>query len=151
MVEFMAPAFTPLIEEHRVCSMAGRPDCAYLWDRYASGSTGCCFEFHNDQPIVGGASLTRRVSYGERFVLDISDIDNISGAFIFHKTRDYAKEEEIRIMLVPRGAGERQRFDPSRLNRVIIGRDMAAGNRRLIEKWCRKRKPGTRNRRAGVT
>lgn len=137
-----APFLDEEMQQHRICSMSTRPDNAHLWKHFAGDSSGCCFEFHNATDLlVQREFIARKVDYRDHYTLDLSDYKNVTAAFLFYKTPPYTAEEEVRILLLPRERPHVQRFDPGRLTRIIVGHRMTAGNRRVIQKWCRSRNP----------
>jgi hypothetical protein len=134
---WVTPAFHRQMELHRVYSMTTRPDNVHLWKHYAGDHTGYCLEFQNN----GLFSYARTVIYGDEVELDFCNPDAIDATFLFRKTRRYADEEEVRILLFPRGQPHEVSFDATLLRRVILGNRMAAEHRRVIREWCGVREP----------
>lgn len=131
---------TDTLQSYRICSLSMRPDNDFLWREFAANATGVCFEFENREQVVPN-SLVRVVEYGPTPEMDISSDEEIAGGFVFHKVASFKDEEEVRAFLFPRGRPHGQAFDPSILRRVILGRNISAYHRRIIERWCSRRLP----------
>jgi hypothetical protein len=132
LARWVTPSFHEEMEQHRIYSMTTRPDNEYLWTHYAGDHTGYCLEFLNRGAPFGFA---RTVIYGDEVVIDFSHPEAIDATFLFRKTRRYEDEEEVRILLLPRGQPHEVAFDPQLLRRVILGRNMSEDRRATIRGW----------------
>ncbi len=126
------------LETHRIYSMTTRPDNDHLWEKYAGDHTGYCLEF-----VRSGApfAAAREVIYGDTVTLDISDPNDINAIFLFRKTMAWKDEEEVRILLFPRGQPPQVSFEPALLRRVILGKNMGREHRETIRGWALRRTP----------
>lgn len=132
-------SFHQEMEQHRIYSMSVRPDNEHLWTEYSGRHTGYCLEFANEGMPFG---LAHEIIYGEAPVLDFNDDADFEAAVLFCKTTEpWHREEEVRVVLFPRNQPKHQRFDPTLLRRVILGRDVSATNEQTIRSWCEQRDP----------
>jgi hypothetical protein len=136
----LAKHFRLEMETHRIYSLTTRPDNAHLWTRYAENHTGYCLEFKNEDIF----RLALRVQYVDHAVLDVTDPEQITAFILFRKTRKWSDEEEVRIVLFPRGRPAVVPFAPDLLRRIILGRNMSAENRAAIRSWASARYPELR-------
>lgn len=139
LAEWVTPSLHQEMEKHRIYSMSARPNNEYLWTHYAGKHTGYCLEFLNSGVPFGFA---RTVIYGDDVEIDFSRPEAIDATCLFRKTRRYEDEEEVRILLFPRGQPHEVAFDPTLLRRLILGRNMSEDHRATIRDWCRMRVPG---------
>ena len=133
LAELVTPSFHREMVKHRIYSMSTRPDNEHLWTNYASDHTGYCLQCVNDGDPF---RFARTVNYGDETEIDFSNPDSIDSTFLFKKTRTYDPEEEVRILLFPRGQPHEVTFDPTLLRRVILGRRMTEPHRAIIRAWC---------------
>jgi hypothetical protein len=138
LAEWVTPSFHRAMEKHRIYSMSTRADNKHLWTDYAADHTGYCLEFVN-----GGDPFrfARTVIYGDEIEIDFCNRDSIDSALLFKKIRTYEPEEEVRILLFPRGQPHEVAFDPTLLRRVILGRRMTEQHQSIIRAWCLARVP----------
>ena len=95
----MSRLFVLEMEQHRIYSLTTRADNDFLWSRYANDRTGSCLEFRND----GLFAMALGVGCVDAVELDVTDSEQVNALFLFQKTNDYRREEEVRIVLFPRG------------------------------------------------
>ena len=115
LARWVTPSFHEEMEQHRIYSMTTRPDNEYLWTTYAGAHTGYCLEFvNNGAPFV----WARTVIYGDETEIDFCRPETIDATVLFRKTLRYVDEEEVRILLFPRGQPHEVSFDPMLLRRV---------------------------------
>lgn len=105
--------------------------------KYAGNHSGYCLEFANvGQPFTTACD----VAYVDELPsMDISDPDD-RGPYIFFKHTRWSGEEEVRIGLKPFD-NPRVAFDPSCLERVILGPIMLESNEKQIREWAQQREP----------
>lgn len=116
-----------------ILSLSKRKDSLPLWAHYAGEHTGYCLEFRNDREFATGYE----VLYREKIPLRLSsEIDAYQADFLFTKRTDWAYEEEVRILVKPPGP---QQFSPELLESVMLGKDVAAENRKIVLEWALKR------------
>lgn len=127
----------PILDAHRIFSLAKRWDNMTNWVRYASNHTGVCLEFANEGPPF---SSTYEVKYDGQVLLDITEPEQLDTTFFFHKSAGWHHEEEIRIV-THRGCPPTVQFDPSLLTRLILGKDVLDTLRLKILEWARMRQP----------
>jgi hypothetical protein len=72
--------------------------------------------------------------------MDVTNPEHRNGYWFFCKRQEWSNEEEVRLVLA-RGKGSKVKIDPHCLTRVIFGKDMTDGNRKLIREWAYQRKP----------
>lgn len=133
----MTAIFAREMEGYRIYSLSTRPDNEHLWNRYAGDHTGYCLEFENR----GLFAWARHVEYRNTVTLDVTDPKQISGNFLFQKTIRYSPEEEVRIVLFPRGRPAQVPFDPTLLRRVLLGKNMTTHVRDELQAWAHRRSP----------
>jgi hypothetical protein len=83
---------------------------------------------------------TKEVTYRDSMQMDVTNPEHRNGYWFFCKRQEWSNEEEVRLVL-QRGKGSKVKIDPDWLTRVILGKDMADGNRTLIREWATLRKP----------
>ncbi len=138
LAESLAKVLHREMEDHRIYSMSVRPDNAHLWKHYAGDSTGCCLEFSSrEEPFL----RAHHVIYGDELVLDFCDDGDFNAVTLFQKTSRYVDEEEVRIILFPRGQPHEVRFEPRLLQRVILGSRMTEEHREVVRRWRYDRDP----------
>jgi hypothetical protein len=125
------------LEGYRIYSLSKRYDNLGLWAKYAADHFGYCLEFANEGPLFDRAKV---VTYGDSVEMDVTNQEHRNGYWFFCKRQEWSNEEEVRLVL-QRGKGSKVRIDPHWLTRVILGKDMAGGNRELIREWANQRKP----------
>ena len=138
LAEFMTPALHKPLEEHRIYSMTTRSDNDHLWNEYADHHAGYCLEF---ETRGGPFCFAVHVIYEEEVAIDLSDPDDLDWKFLIRKTPGWKVEEEVRILLLPRGQPHDVPFDPTLLKRIILGKNMAVRDRLTIQEWCQTRVP----------
>ncbi len=126
----------------RVYSMAKRFDMGNLWALYAGRHQGYCLEFENVGPLFGSAKDVNYRDSKEMAIL-VTDPGLEDGDFFFCKTLEWKCEDEARLLL-PRNAGDKTRFDPEWLTRIILRKAMSEENRAKIRAWAKERKPELR-------
>ena len=127
-------SFHQEMEKARIYCLTTRSDNEHLWHDYARNHTGYCLEFRN----AGVFAFAHHVRYVDHVELDPLDPQPV---FLWQKTLKYQREEEVRVLLLPRGQPARVTFDPSLLSRVILGRRMGDRPRRRIRRWAEERNP----------
>jgi len=126
------------LSTHRIYSMGRRADNERLWVKYAANHTGYCLEFENDGfPFL----MAHDVDYGDKVTIDPTDDAQVDVYLLFRKTKDWEQEEEVRMVLFPRGQPAVRPFEPRRLRRVILGTGMTEDNKHTIHEWCQIRVP----------
>jgi hypothetical protein len=122
----------------RVYSMAKRFDMGNLWALYADRHQGYCLEFAN----VGLFGNAKDVNYRDSKEMAIlaADPSLEDGDFFFCKTLEWKCEDEVRLWF-PRNFGDRARFKPEWLTRIILGRAMSEENKTKIRAWAKERNP----------
>ena len=138
LAELVTPSFHREMNKHRIYSMTTRPDNEHLWTHYAGEHMGYCLEFLNSGAPFGFAWT---VIYGDDVEIDFCNPDAIDATFLFRKTWRYKPEEEVRILLFPRGQPHEVTFDPTLLRRLILGRHMTEEHRNKVRTWCSTREP----------
>jgi len=119
----------PLLQRFRIYSLSKRWNNPHLWKKYAGDHTGYCLEFRNEArfgPIF-------EVRYDD-VALDITGPERSKPYFLFYKTKLWKNEEEVR-MILEQGSDSRLSFDPGRLTRVILGRDIERTDAVTIRGW----------------
>ena len=111
------------LQDYRIYSLSKRYNNLNLWAQYAGQHCGYCLEFANEGPLF---VLAKDVVYldSSEMEIPITDPGIKNGDFFFCKTREWAIEEEVRLV-VPRGKGSKVKFDPRWLKRLILGKDMS--------------------------
>jgi hypothetical protein len=127
------------LESFRVYSMSKRWDNLALWAKYAGDHTGYCLEFVNEGPLFEHA---KEVIYAEAFPMDVTNREHRNGYWFFMKKPEWSNEEEVRLVR-PRTANNVLGviIQPEWLTRIILGRNIAAENRRQICTWSAERNP----------
>lgn len=127
------------LQDYRIYSLSKRYNNLNLWAQYAGQHCGYCLEFANEGPLF---VLAKDVVYldSSEMEIPITDPGIKNGDFFFCKTREWAIEEEVRLV-VPRGKGSKVKFDPRWLKRLILGKDMSEADRALIREWVKQREP----------
>ena len=120
----------PLLQRFRIYALSKRWNNPHLWKRYAGNHTGYCLEFRNEEPF----GQIFEVRYDD-VALDITGPERSQPYFLFYKTKLWKIEEEVR-MIMQQGSDSRLSFDPGRLTRVILGRDIAATDAAAIRGWA---------------
>lgn len=118
-----------------IYSMTKRYDNQHLWKRYAADHTGYCLEFLNNGPLFQQASEVR---YQDSVEMKINDPADKS--WVFCKRLPYRYEEEVRLMSIP-DQGRSVTLHPTWLNRLILGKNIAAAHEKQIRAWSQERKP----------
>jgi hypothetical protein len=131
----MAQGLYAHLDEYRIYSLSKRSDNLSLWAKYAASHSGYCLEFTNEGPFASACEVT----YGENFVMDITDPEQ-RGPYFFCKHQDWSNEEEVRILLM-RGSNPIVKIDPRWLTRLILGKNMSDVHRKLIREWAKQREP----------
>ena len=126
------------MEQFRVFSLSKRFDNLSLWATYADSHTGYCLEFANEGPLFGDHVM--QVVYGEYEPFDVLDSESRSASFLVYKRPEWHNEEEVRLIRA-RGSSPYVRIEPQWLTRIILGRNMSAGNQSQIIKWAKERQP----------
>ena len=138
LTSLVAKALHDQLSTHRIYSLTTRPDNEALWKRYSLDHTGYCLEFENAGfPFV----LAHDVAYGDTVTVDVTDREQVNAFLLFRKTMAWREEEEVRIVLFPRGQPAICAFEPVRLRRVILGRKMTPENKQTIRECCQIRIP----------
>ena len=127
------------LKDFRIYSMAKRFDMGNLWALYADRHQGYCLEFANVGPLFGNAKDVNYRDSKEMAIL-ATDPGLEDGDFFFCKTLEWKCEDEVRIWF-PRNFGDKVRFDPEWLTRIILGKAMSEENRTTIRAWAKERKP----------
>jgi hypothetical protein len=73
--------------------------------------------------------------------LDFCNPHEVSATFLFQKAMRSVDEEEVRILLFPRGQPHEVPFETTLLRRLILGRNMAPEHQQVIRQWCSARQP----------
>jgi hypothetical protein len=123
----------PLLQRFRIYSLSKRWNNPHLWQEYAGSHTGYCLEFRNEEPF--GPIFDVRY---DDIALDITGPERSEPYFLFYKTKLWKNEEEVRMM-TQQGSESRQSFDPRRLTRVILGRDIDRTHAATICGWVERR------------
>ena len=97
-------------------------------------SYGLLLGFRNEEPF----GQIFEVRYDD-VALDITGLERSQPYFLFYKTKLWEIEEEVR-MIMQQGSDSRLSFDPERLTRVILGRDIAPTDAAAIRAWVGLRK-----------
>jgi hypothetical protein len=124
----------PTLQRFRIFSLSKRGDNPHLWKKYGGNHTGCCLEFRNEEPF----GPIFEVRYDD-VALDITGPERSEPYFLFYKTKLWKNEEEVR-MITQQGSDSKVSFDPGRLTRVILGRDIERTNAATIRGWVGRRK-----------
>lgn len=130
--------FHEQMNRNRIYSMTTRPDNEHLWRQYAGNHTGYCLEFSRDGAPFETA---HHVIYRDEIPPDFCDDGSFGAELVFQKTPRYAAEEEVRIILLPRGSPAVVPFEPTLLLRIILGDRMSGENAELVRGWCAERIP----------
>ena len=134
----MERLFWKALSSHRIYSMTKRSDNSHLWERYAAGHSGYCLEFRNEGwPFL----LAREVVYQDTITIDPTERTEHHAGFLFHKTTGWAPEEEVRLVLFPRGQPANVNFEPALLKRIILGSRMSRADRDAIQSIVSRRSP----------
>ena len=110
-----------------------------LWALYADRHQGYCLEFENVGPLFRNAKDVNYRDSKEMAIL-ATDPGLEDGDFFFCKTLEWQCEDEVRL-LFPRNLGDKVRFNPEWLTRIILGKAMSEENRTKIRAWANERKP----------
>lgn len=125
----------PLLQRFRVYSLSKQWNNPHLWRKYGGDHAGYCLEFRNEKPL--GPMF--EVRYDDNVALDVTGPERDEPYFLFYKTRRWTHEKEVR-MIGPQGSDNSVRFDPLRLTRVILGRDIERTAATRIHEWAGLRK-----------
>ena len=121
----------------RVYSMGQRWDHMAMWANYADGHAGYCMELANVMPF----SAARLVTYDDSVTMDLRTEEAITARWMFAKRKDWAYEEEVRIVLPRSMNATHLHISPDAFSRVILGERMSAEHRQQIQEWARTRTP----------
>jgi len=81
------------------------------------------------------------VIYDDAYCFDDRDKSHMTPGWLYVKSRDWANEEEVRIILPPTYDGPLFELPPGVLSRVILGKDMDARKVGQIREWAERRNP----------
>jgi hypothetical protein len=123
-----------------VLSLAASSTGLLLWAHYSAGHTGLCLQFRgtSDASFFGRA---QKVAYSTTCpeVDPVLDTDRLVDALLLTKARDWAYEEEWRIIDHETGPGLKT-FPEELLVGVILGARMTADDRRYVADLVEKRR-----------
>lgn len=125
------------LKDYRIYSLSKRYDNMSMWAKYADNHTGYCLEFANEGPVFERAM---EVTYEESVQMDITNPEHRNGYWFFYKKPEWSNEEEVRLVL-QRNKGSKVKIDPRWLTRVILGKNISAENRSVIQKWAEELRP----------
>lgn len=119
----------------RIYSMSKRYDNFSMWAKYANEHKGYCLEFKN----TGVFSRAREVKYtAEKPSYNPLKLDKLNPDFLFTKSTEWSTQEEVRIVISSKQAHP-VIFEPSLLNRIILGHKMKQKDKAQIIKWAKGR------------
>lgn len=123
------------INDIGVLSLSANDCNILLWSHYAAGHTGLCLKFiaTNHTPFFGYAlPINYTSTYPEINILSSSDKQ--VNAFLLTKAKEWAYEEEWRIIDHDSGAGNMV-FPSELLVGVILGAQMSSDDKQAIAEW----------------
>ena len=133
-LEMLKRSLDPMLQRFRIFSLSKRWNNPHLWKKYGGDHTGYCLEFRNEEPF----GPIFEVRYDD-VALDITGPERSEPYFLFYKTKLWKNEEEVR-MITQQGSDSKVSFNPGRLTRVILGRDIERTNAATIRGWVGRRK-----------
>jgi hypothetical protein len=130
---------------NRIYSISMACESGYMWRKYGGDHRGYCLEFAN----AGLFSLGGEVRYEDELTqFDLNDPDSF---FIYRKTSKWREEQEARVVMYPRvpeflqffknGESPFAWFEPTLLQRIILGAKMTMPNREQIRACALERCP----------
>jgi hypothetical protein len=134
-IALLKSALDPLLQRFRIYSLSKRYNNPYLWREYAGNHTGYCLEFRNQEPF----GPIFEVRYDDGIAHDISGPERSESYFLFYKASKWKDEEEVR-MIAQQSSGCKVSFDPARLSRVILGKNIKPTDEAKIRAWAGLRK-----------
>ena len=133
-------------QKYKVLCFTVRPDNEYMWHNYADCHRGVCLEFSGMINACANQNGFQGYVYYE-------DVKNLSKDLLgkdacdpeillypfFHKTNEYAKEEEVRLVI--RTVRKYLPFSPTVLSSIYYGKQITLENKIRLENCIQKNNP----------
>ena len=136
------------IKENGVCCFSEDTRNFLMWSHYGSNHTGISLQFQIAQDMLI-FTHANKVKYSDEYpVIDYlknNDLNKAMAQTLFHKSGDWAYEEERRI-IHPNGANSYLQFNPCALTALILGCEFKATNviKTLLNERMQKNYPSIR-------